>query len=284
MSLKEILDTYIPQPKCGQPFRMHVEPGIYVIRNSLSENNFPKPMKGILESDEIFVFRDSAAQELRKEIRSFWSMGKRFQESGFLHKRGLLVVGPPGSGKTTLLRQEAEHLVKAGQVVFFGKSPWSLSESIENFRRMEKHRPLTVIIEDIDEVSRGYGLQDLLEMLDGTESTNKVLFIGTTNNPENMPPKLKRPGRFDRRIYIDNPEQGLREDYISRKFSKLKLNFAEIAKKTEGFSFGDLRELIVSYSAYKTDLDETIKRIRNDKKESEGGSKDNPYGSIPDSV
>jgi SpoVK/Ycf46/Vps4 family AAA+-type ATPase len=266
-SLKGILETYIPRPTLGHPFKMHIEPGIYILRSPLEESDFPRPTKSLLESDEVYVFRNAAIDELRKEIQDFWSMGESFERMGFLHKRGLLVAGPPGSGKSTLLRQEAQNLVNAGHVVFFSKSPWVLSESIENFRRMEKRRPVTVFIEDIDEVAKGYGLHDLLEMLDGAESTNRVMFIGTTNNPESLPAKLKRPGRFDRKLQIDNPGESLRKEYIERKFKGLEIPLDEMAKKTEGFSFGDLRELVISTTAYKSDLDETIDRIRSEQKE-----------------
>ena len=273
--LKSILETYIPRPVLGHRFSMQIKPGIYILRSPLQVEDFPRPMDSVLESDEVYVFRGEAIEDLRREVKDFWSLSESFSQNGFLHKRGLLVVGPPGSGKTTLLRQEARNLVEAGHIVFFSKSPWVLSESIENLRRMEKSRPITVVIEDIDEVARGYGLHDLLEMLDGAESTNRVMFIGTSNNPESLPAKLKRAGRFDRRIEIQNPMLEMREEYLSKKFDQLPIDCHSYAEKTEGFSFGDLRELVISTVAYKTDLDETIGRIRSEKTETKDESAPN---------
>jgi ATP-dependent 26S proteasome regulatory subunit len=93
-----------------------------------------------------------------------------------------------------------------------------------------------------------------------------VLFIATTNNIEKLSEKLKRPGRFDRKIEIPLPDRQLRQQYLEKKFNN-KISSEQInriVQLSEGLSFGHLREIVVSHCGYGVDLTETVNRLKKD--------------------
>lgn len=261
----EIMKNRLPRPVLGKPFEMpKMGPGVYNLDEEFSFDK--KCQKHSVASDETFVFRDEASKLFQEEVTRFWTSGDKFKKMGFLHKRGIILQGPPGSGKTSLLKQEMHKLVESGQVIFLSKSPWRLQSALHGFRKQEPNRPVTVIIEDIDEVCHGYGEYQFLELLDGSEAVNNVLFIATTNNIEKLSEKLRRPGRFDRKIEIPNPNAELRELYLKKKFGNKisKGQIDSIVSLTEGLSFGHLREIVVSHCGYGVQLNETVDRLRKD--------------------
>jgi SpoVK/Ycf46/Vps4 family AAA+-type ATPase len=264
---QEIMRQKLPRPTHGKAYEipMGITPGIYDLDEGFDVSKTESKRLG-LHSDEVFVFRDKGSQELREEIKRFWMSGKQFQEAGLLHKRGIMLYGEPGSGKTTMIRQEMKELAKT-QIVFFSKSPYQLQRILAEVRAVDKKTPVTVVMEDIDELANGWGLHGLLEMLDGANAQDRVLYIGTTNNLTEMPEKLKRPGRFDRKINIPNPDKSLRMEYIQKKFPKLnEQQMKSLADLTEDLSFGHLREIVVSHLGYKIPLKDAVARVREDVK------------------
>lgn len=264
-AINEIMKYKIPRPTHGKPYVIPtgITPGIYDLDDGFKVSETESKKLG-LNSDEVFVFRDRGSQELREEIKKFWMSAKQFKEAGLLHKRGILLHGNPGSGKTTMIRQEMKQLASK-QIVFFSKSPYQLQRTLAEVRASDKDTPITVVMEDIDELANGWGMHGLLEMLDGANAQDKILYIGTTNNIEQMPEKLKRPGRFDRKINIPNPDRSLRLEYIQKKFPKLQpQQMQQMAEQTDDLSFGHLREIVVSHLGYNVPLREAIARIRED--------------------
>jgi cell division protease FtsH len=84
--------------------------------------------------------------------------------------------------------------------------------------------------------------------MDGFEPTEKVIVMAATNRPDVLDPALLRPGRFDRRVQIDPPDRGEREDILKVHSRKKPLHadvsLAELAKRTPGFSGADLANLM----------------------------------------
>lgn len=258
----DAMGRYVPRPAWGEKFRSKIRPGVYDIGYGLSENSEPMALK--VRSDELYVFRDGPADALRMEMREFWSKAEAYAEKKLIHRRGILVSGPPGSGKTSILTQEAANLARKGQVVFLAKHPYSIQEAVHKFRKLEPYRELTVIIEDIDEITKSWGEQPFLEMFDGSHSVDHVLFIATTNNPEKLSPKLRRPGRFDRKIEVPAPSKAMRSEYVRNKFGG-DLSVGQqrrLVEMTDGMGFGHLRAIVVSLSGYGLKLEEAVAEVR----------------------
>ncbi len=208
---------------------------------------------------------DEAKEELQ-EIIEFLKHPKKFQALGAKIPRGVLLVGPPGSGKTLLAKAVAG---EAG-VPFFSISGSEFVEMFvgvgasrvrDLFDQAKKNAPCLVFIDEIDAVGRQRGaglggghdereqtLNQLLVEMDGFDPNAGIIVIAATNRPDILDPALLRPGRFDRRIVVDNPDtkgrKAILEVHLRGKPLAEDVNVEILAKRTPGFSGADLANLV----------------------------------------
>lgn len=208
---------------------------------------------------------DEAKAELM-EVVEFLKNPRKFQALGARIPKGVLLVGPPGSGKTLLARAIAG---EAG-VPFFHMSGSEFVEMFvgvgasrvrDLFEQAKANRPCIVFIDEIDAVGRqrfaGLGgghdereqtLNQLLVEMDGFEPNSRVVLIAATNRPDVLDPALLRPGRFDRRIQVDNPDLKGREAILGVHFKGKPLgddvDLGVLARRTPGFSGADLANMV----------------------------------------
>ncbi|MCX6375366.1 MAG: ATP-dependent zinc metalloprotease FtsH, partial [Armatimonadetes bacterium] len=208
---------------------------------------------------------DEAKQEL-EEIVEFLRNPKKFQALGAKIPKGVLLLGPPGSGKTLLARAIAG---EAG-VPFFHISGSDFVEMFvgvgasrvrDLFETAKANRPSLIFIDEIDAVGRQRGaglggghdereqtLNQLLVEMDGFDPNAGVILIAATNRPDVLDPALLRPGRFDRRITVDNPDARGREAilkvHLRGKPLDKDVNLESLARRTPGFSGADLANLV----------------------------------------
>lgn len=208
---------------------------------------------------------DEAKEEL-KEIVEFLREPEKFIRLGARVPKGVLMVGPPGTGKTLMARAVAG---EAG-VPFFSISGSEFVEMFvgvgasrvrDLFERAKAEAPAIIFIDEIDAVGRQRGaglggghdereqtLNQILVEMDGFENDTNVIIIAATNRPDILDPALLRPGRFDRKVVMDNPDIKGRED-ILKVHTKGKplagdVDVAALAKVTAGFSGADLENLV----------------------------------------
>jgi len=222
------------------------------------------------ESKPKVTFDDVAgveeAKEELQEIIEFLKHPKKFQALGAKIPRGVLLVGPPGSGKTLLAKAVAG---EAG-VPFFSISGSEFVEMFvgvgasrvrDLFDQAKKNAPCLVFIDEIDAVGRQRGaglggghdereqtLNQLLVEMDGFDPNAGIIVIAATNRPDILDPALLRPGRFDRRIVVDNPDtkgrKAILEVHLRGKPLGEDVNVEVLAKRTPGFSGADLANLV----------------------------------------
>ncbi|MCH9037800.1 MAG: ATP-dependent zinc metalloprotease FtsH [Chloroflexi bacterium] len=205
------------------------------------------------------------AKEELEEVVEFLKFPERFTSLGAKIPKGVLLVGPPGTGKTLLARAVAGE----AEVPFFSISGSEFVEMFvgvgaarvrDLFDQAKRNSPCIVFIDEIDAVGRHRGaglggghdereqtLNQILVEMDGFDVTTNVIVLAATNRPDILDPALLRPGRFDRRVVLDNPDIRGRLQ-ILEVHSKGKpladdLDLAHVAKQTVGFSGADLANL-----------------------------------------
>ncbi|KGJ06726.1 membrane protease FtsH catalytic subunit [Paracoccus halophilus] len=208
---------------------------------------------------------DEAKEEL-EEIVEFLRNPQKFSRLGGKIPKGALLVGPPGTGKTLLARAIAG---EAG-VPFFTISGSDFVEMFvgvgasrvrDMFEQAKKSAPCIVFIDEIDAVGRARGvgigggndereqtLNQLLVEMDGFDANEGVIIIAATNRKDVLDPALLRPGRFDRQIYVPNPDIKGREKILAVHSRKVPVgpdvDLRIIARGTPGFSGADLMNLV----------------------------------------
>ena len=221
------------------------------------------------ESSKI-TFADVAGMEGAKEdleeVVEFLKKPEKFKRLGAKIPKGVLLVGPPGTGKTLISRAVAGQ----ADVPFFSLSGSEFIEMLVGvgaarvrslFRDAKKNEPSIIFIDEIDSIGRVRGtglggghdereqtLNQLLSEMDGFESHDEVIILAATNRPDVLDAALLRPGRFDRKVVIDNPQ--LKERLAILKIHARNKPLADdveledVAKSTAGFAGADLENIL----------------------------------------
>jgi len=247
---------------------------------------------------------DSIKQELKESVEWPIKYSNSFDKMGIRPSRGILLYGPPGTGKTLLAKaiakeSEANFIQIKGPSLlsmWVGKSEEGVRKIFERARQVS---PCIIFFDEIDSLAGKRGIESgtrvtervlnqLLAEMDGLENLKDILIIGATNRPDMLDPALLRPGRFDKILLVNAPEEKGRGNILkihTRKMpigngkklfsEKEKDNFLkEIVKKTEGYTGADiealvreaamfaLRSSIFSEQVTKKDFDEAFKKIK----------------------
>jgi len=179
-------------------------------------------------------------------------------------------MGPPGTGKTLLARAVAGE----AHVPFFAISGSEFEEMFVGvgasrvrslFENARKSAPSIIFIDEIDSVGRqrggldergGQTLNQILTEMDGFENETGVIVVAATNRPDILDKALLRPGRFDRRISVDNPTIHDREKilavHLRGKPIAKEVDIQKIAARTAGFSGADLENLLNEAAIFAT--------------------------------
>lgn len=208
---------------------------------------------------------DEAKQEL-KEVVEFLREPEKFRKLGAKIPKGVLLLGSPGTGKTLL----AKAVAGEAKVPFFSMSGSEFVEMFvgvgasrvrDLFARARKNAPCIVFIDEIDAVGRKRGsgqgggndereqtLNQLLVEMDGFGNEETIIVIAATNRPDVLDKALRRPGRFDRQVFVDRPDIKGRKEILEvhargKKFAS-DVNFETVARKTVGLVGADLANIL----------------------------------------
>jgi cell division protease FtsH len=202
-----------------------------------------------------------------KEIIDYLKDPTKYIKMGARVPKGVIMEGPPGTGKTLLAKATAGE----AKVPFFSTSGSEFVEMFVGlgasrvrsmFEEARKASPCIVFIDEIDAIGKtrsgstfGGGndereqtLNQILVEMDGFNNNSGVIIMAATNRFDVLDPALVRPGRFDRKVTLSNPDIKSREA-ILKVHSKNKpidssVDLNVVARGTPGFSGADLENLI----------------------------------------
>ncbi len=256
------------------PFILLIGAWLYILQKMQGGGakalSFGKSRARIVDPTEKRVlFKDVAgvneAKEDLLEVVEFLKEHTKFTELGAKIPRGVLLFGPPGTGKTLL----AKAVAGEANVPFFNISGSEFVEMFvgvgasrvrDLFEQARKNAPCIIFMDEIDAVGRQRGaglggghdereqtLNQLLVEMDGFDNTKGIILVAATNRPDVLDPALLRPGRFDRRIVVDQPDIQGREEilkiHVRDKPIADDVDLSILARRTPGFVGADLANL-----------------------------------------
>lgn len=211
-------------------------------------------------------FKDVAGlEEIKEELQEtidFMNNSYKYKKMGAKIPKGILFHGPPGTGKTLLAKAVAgetnSNFLYASGSEFVEKYVGVGAKRVRTlFEKAKKDSPSIIFIDEIDAIGtkrnlesnneKDQTLNQLLVELDGFNTDETVIIIGATNRLDLLDEALLRPGRFDRHIYIGNPNKSAREKILEvhtkNKPLDSKVSIKELAKKTTGLSGAQLANI-----------------------------------------
>ena len=228
-------------------------------------------------------------QKIREMVELPLRHPELFKTLGISPPKGLLLYGPPGTGKTLIAKavaneSEANFISIQGPEImskFYGESEAKLREI---FKKAEDNSPSIIFIDEIDAISSKRDdttgeverrvVAQILSLMDGIGSKSDVIVIGATNRPNALDPALRRPGRFDRELLVNVPDQPERLEILqihTRRMPGIEdVDLESISKLTHGFVGADLaalareaamntiRELVPKFDVDKVKLSQSL--------------------------
>ena len=231
--------------------------------------NFGKSRARLSTGGEVTLKDVAGLQEEKEdleEIVDFLKDPGKYTKVGARIPKGVLLEGAPGTGKTML----AKAVAGEAKVPFFSISGSDFVEMFvgvgasrvrDLFADAKKNSPCIVFIDEIDAVARRRGtgmggghdereqtLNQLLVEIDGFGTNEGIIVMAATNRVDILDPAILRPGRFDRKISVQSPDVGGREE-ILKVHAKNKplgddVDLKQIAQTTAGFTGADLENLL----------------------------------------
>jgi len=237
---------------------------------------------------------EEVKEDLREAVEWPLKTPEIFDRLGIKPPKGILLYGPPGCGKTLLgkavaTESAANFITIKGPEVFskwVGESEKAIREV---FRKARMAAPAVVFFDEIDSLvpRRGLGFSDsgvservisqLLTEMDGMVSLEDVVIVAATNRPDMVDPAVLRPGRFDRLIYVPEPDEKSKLQIFKIYTKNMPLgkdvDLVQLAASAKNFSGADidalcreaamvaLRKDVNANQVTSSDFDEARKRV-----------------------
>jgi len=231
-------------------------------------------MKGVyyqkiaVKTEGLLRFPETNSEKVIDEIKKFWNREEAFVQFGLSYKRGIILWGPPGSGKSCTIQLVMADVIERGGVCFKFTSPGLFCEGLRNFREVQPDTEVVVLMEDIDSIIDNYSESEVLNLLDGVDQVEKVVYLATTNYPEHLGARiLNRPSRFDKRYKMGHPKKSSRQLYFEHLIDEetreqYNVDLTKWVKDTDKMSIAHLKELFISVCILGNDYEEAIKTLR----------------------
>jgi ATP-dependent 26S proteasome regulatory subunit len=203
---------------------------------------------------EDVILPEATLRLLDRNVLDFVGNRPQLRQLGQSTRKGILLYGPPGTGKTHTIRYLASNLPGHTTLIITAAQVALLAQYMSLARLLQ---PAMVVIEDVDLIARDRNrmgicdevmLNGLLNEMDGLKQDADILFVLTTNRPEQLESALaSRPGRIDQAIEVPVPNDAGRKKLVQLYGKGLPLSDAvvsEAAQRTEGVSAAFIKELM----------------------------------------
>ncbi|KAK4540948.1 26S protease regulatory subunit [Oleoguttula mirabilis] len=208
---------------------------------------------------------ETQIQEVREAVELPLLHPELYEEMGIKPPKGVILYGAPGTGKTLLAKAVANQTsatflrIVGSELIqkYLGDGPRLVRQL---FQTAAEHAPSIVFIDEIDAIgtkryeSTSGGereiqrtMLELLNQLDGFDDRGDVKVIMATNKIETLDPALIRPGRIDRKILFENPDQVTKKKIFTLHTSKMSLapdvDLEEFIGQKDDLSGADIRAI-----------------------------------------
>src|SRR5918994_3400776 len=203
---------------------------------------------------------ETVKRELQEAVEWPMRFPEMYKQLGHAAPKGILLHGPSGTGKTMLAKavateSEANFIsIKGPELMskWVGESEKGIRDI---FRKARQASPCVVFFDEVDSIAPirgGLGgllgaekmISQLLTEMDGIHEIHDVVVLAATNRVDMIDTALLRPGRFDKIIYIPNPDKVTREKilqiHIKGKPISDDIDLKRLVDMTEGFSGADV--------------------------------------------
>lgn len=244
-------------------------PPVPVASNVISiktQDSLPTPSADRLDFNDIGGLEHVKTQIRRRIIAPFSEKAGLFSRFKRKAGGGVLMYGPPGCGKTMLARALATECratfinVRPGDILdqFVGNAEKKIAQL---FDRARASRPAVIFFDEVEALAQRRQFETsarvnttvsaLLSEMDGFgQEKDGILFLGATNVPWSLDIAFRRPGRFDRTLFVPPPDRVAREFILGRLLAgrpvEKGLDRRTIAERTSGYSGADLAAVVES--------------------------------------
>jgi transitional endoplasmic reticulum ATPase len=269
LSVGAVLYIPFPNSNAGTTYEVHVLPGGPGVADESTEVALHFHDTHLPDGAFDVTFEDVGGLGRQvKLLRELTQLPLKFphvyRHLGINPPRGVILYGPPGSGKTHLARAVANEVeakfyyINGPDVIgtYAGETEGTLRRM---FGEASHHAPSLIFIDELDALAPKRGetgahsdtrvVTQLLSLMDGLTRIDAVMVIGTTNRLNSVDQAFRRPGRFDREIFVGPPDAPGRREILNIHTREMPLTdealhyLGEIAKRTHGFVGADLMEL-----------------------------------------
>jgi AAA+ superfamily predicted ATPase len=265
------------RPPRGEPEPIPVTP------EALDADDWAKQFDwdGLVTTFDDVAGLDDVKRQIRLKIVAPFQQPEVYRAFGKSGGGGILMYGPPGCGKTFLARAVAgecrARFVAVGihEIVdkYFGESEKLVHALFEEARRQA---PTVLFFDEFDALGGGRGrieshfwktlVDQILQEMDGVQGRNEgVLLLAATNMPWNVDAAFRRPGRFDRVLFVPPPDEAARAAIVARRAAKLpggaKIDAKKIARVSPLFTGADLVALCERASEHALEQSMTTGRV-----------------------
>ena len=219
--------------------------------------------------DNKTTFEDVAGmQEIKRDLKTYLDMfsNEKYREAGARIPKVILFEGPPGNGKTLISKafagESGTNFIAVNACDFSSKFVSVGSAKIKRlFEMAKKQSPCVIFIDELDAIGSkrtdGDGaaskefnsvLTALLNQMDGFETNQEILVLAATNRAEALDPALLRPGRFDKKLVVSEPDRVTRKELFSlllkdKEVSDL-VTVEQLSAKTNGCSCAEISTIV----------------------------------------